>query len=289
MDFLYNLAAGTAFVAPPGADAGADFGGWRSVFAKGEPYGSAARQAVAELSDFHGAFSALGSATPPLLLEAGYADDVTGTLEVLRVYRRLMAAHTGPVAMQLGDVGHFRATNPPATTASLLTAPSFDKLARRMRTLRTRGSHLVTSKGGSAALAFGLTPRLGGSTSCARFRRDRSRAVTAFTWPSRGATLAGSPTVAATIRARGSEGQLAFRLWDLAPGGSERLVVRGAYRVTKSQHGRIQVPLGIGCYRFPPRDRIRLEVLGRDAGFLRPSNGRFSIRLAKVGLALPVR
>ena len=328
IDFLFNLAAQTGYVAPVGADPTADFAGWRAALGRGEPYGAAAQAAVRELADFHSAFSALGPATPPLLLEAGYSDDVTGALEVVRVYRRLMAARSGPVQLQLGDVGHFRATNPPATVRAMnaagdaflesvllasgappargavaafpetcppaasiapLTAPDLDSLATRMLRLRGGAPQTISSKGGSPAVAAAVTPRLGGSSSCSTVKRDRSREVASYSWPADGRLLSGTPVVTATIRATGAEGQLAFRLWDIDRGGMERLVTRAAYRVTKSERGRIHVPVGLSVYRFARGHAIRLEVLGRDPAYLRPSNGRFSVRLSRLSLTLPVR
>lgn len=37
------------------------------------------------------------------------------------------------------------------------------------------------------------------------------------------------------------------------------------------------------------RDSIRVEILGPDAGYLRPSNGAFAVRVARLTLSLPAR
>ena len=328
LDFLVNVASASGFLAPAGADAAADLAGWRATLSRGEPYAAPAQAIARELGDFHSAFTALGATTPPMLLESGYTDDLTGAIEVLRVYRSLLAARTGPVALQLGDVGHARGTNPPSvvramnaagdqflesvllgsgapppngtvaaypmtcpatSVAAPVVAPSADALATHTLHLRGAGAHIVTWRGGSPAVAAAVTPRVGGSTSCTTVTRDRSRQVASYSWPSKGATVFGTPVVSATIKASGAEGQLAFRLWDVARDRTERLIARGAYRVIASQHGRIRLPLGIDLYRFARGHSIRLEVLGRDPGYLRPSNGRFKVRVARVSLSLPLR
>ena len=328
LDFLVNVASATGFLAPIGADPTADLAGWRATLSRGEPYGAPVQAIARELGDFHSAFTALGSATPPMLLEAGYTDDLTGAIEVLRVYRSLLAAHTGPVALQLGDVGHARGTNPAsvvramntggeqflettllgtgpappsgtvsaypltcpaAATATPIVAANVDALATRTLHLRGSATQRVTWRGGSPSVAAVVTPRVGGSTTCTTVPADHSRQVASWSWPTKGVTLAGTPTVSTTIRASGAEGQLAFRLWDVDDRGNERLIARAAYRLVRSQHGRIQVPLGIDVYRFGRGHTIRLEILGRDPGYLRPSNAHFNVRVGRVALSLPLR
>lgn len=104
---------------------------------------------------------------------------------------------------------------------------------------------------------------------------------------SRGYTLLGLPTVTATIDTTGDFGQLDSRLWDVSPGGRQRLISRGAYRLRPNQDGRITFQLQGNGYRFPRGHRPKLELLGKDEPFLRPSNFPFSVRVSGVRVVLP--
>jgi hypothetical protein len=39
----------------------------------------------------------------------------------------------------------------------------------------------------------------------------------------------------------------------------------------------------------PPRNRVKLELVGSDPNFLRTSNGRFSVRVSRLRVVLPTR
>ena len=104
---------------------------------------------------------------------------------------------------------------------------------------------------------------------------------------SRGYTLLGLPTVTARISTTGRFGQLDSRLWDVSPEGRQRLISRGAYRLRDNQSGRIVFQLHGNGWCFAPRHRPKLELLGKDEPFLRPSNGAFAVRVSDVGVALP--
>jgi predicted acyl esterase len=84
-------------------------------------------------------------------------------------------------------------------------------------------------------------------------------------------------------------GQLAARLWDVAPDGTAALVTRGVYRLTANQHGAIAFQLFGGGYRFRAGHTAKLELLGNDAPFVQPSRQRFSVTVDRVRVALPTR
>ena len=65
-------------------------------------------------------------------------------------------------------------------------------------------------------------------------------------------------------------------------------MTRGAYRLTPNQTGTVTFQLFGNGYRFAPGHRVRLELLGRDAPYLRPSNGTFAIAVSNLELRLPV-
>ncbi|HSD78339.1 MAG TPA: CocE/NonD family hydrolase, partial [Solirubrobacteraceae bacterium] len=117
---LYGVAATAGYLAPAGSDPGADLTGWKSLTDAGEPYGARVTAVLQELHRFHGAmgvpFPAVAS---PLLLQAGWTDDLFPVGQALRAYeRQRRAAPRTPLALQVGDLGHARAANHPRDEAS---------------------------------------------------------------------------------------------------------------------------------------------------------------------------
>ena len=96
------------------------------------------------------------------------------------------------------------------------------------------------------------------------------------------------PTVESRIRTRGRGGFLAARLWDVF-GGHQTLVSRGVYRLNDNQRGRIVFQLFGNGWRFAKGHRAKLELLGRDPGYLRTSNFDFSVRFTHTRVELPGR
>ena len=99
--------------------------------------------------------------------------------------------------------------------------------------------------------------------------------------------MLGLPTVHATIATTGVFGEIAARLWDVLPGGEQRLVSRGVYRLEEGQSGQIAFQLHGNGYRFAPGDTVKLQLLGRDAPYYRASNGVFSVEATNVTVTLP--
>jgi predicted acyl esterase len=94
--------------------------------------------------------------------------------------------------------------------------------------------------------------------------------------------------VTARIATTGRFGQLDSRLWDVSPDGKQRLISRGAYRLRDNQSGGIVLQLHGNGWCFEPGHRPKLELLGKDEPFLRPSNGAFDVQVSDVGVALPI-
>jgi predicted acyl esterase len=100
--------------------------------------------------------------------------------------------------------------------------------------------------------------------------------------------MLGLPTVTATIQTVGDFGELDSMLFDVAPDGSERLVTRGAYRLTANQGGRISFQLHGNGYAFPPGHTVKLVLLGADGPYLRPSNDlAFTVQVSDLTASLP--
>src|SRR5205807_3405109 len=82
-------------------------------------------------------------------------------------------------------------------------------------------------------------------------------------------------------------GQIAGRLWDVAPSRSaQTLVARGLLRPTTD--GRYVWQLNANGWRFAAGHVPKLELLGEDPPYARPSNGSFSITVSRLQLRLPV-
>lgn len=150
----------------------------------------------------------------------------------------------------------------------------------------------VTSDGGNQSTANTFDPiaggTLGSTTSCTTVPAEDAQGTAVYQGPtSRGFTMMGLPTVSAHIVTTGQFGQLDSRLWDVAPDGSQTLISRGAYRLFDNERADILFQLHGNAWRFAPGHFPKLELLGRDAPYLRASNGSFSVQVSNVRVELP--
>lgn len=106
-----------------------------------------------------------------------------------------------------------------------------------------------------------------------------------------GYTLMGAPTVVADIDSVGPTSQVAARLLDVAPDGTETLVARALYRpdVNSGTVPSRQVfqlhPIG---WQFAAGHVAKLELLPEDAPYGRVSNGQLPVTVSNLELRLPV-
>ena len=117
---LYALANTAGFVAPLGADPGADLTAWKNRLNQGEPYGADVRAILEQIHAYHGVLGLpIDKGITPLLIQSGWTDDLFPVGQGLRIYDLLrQKSKTAPVALQLGDLGHSRAANHPADLAA---------------------------------------------------------------------------------------------------------------------------------------------------------------------------
>ena len=172
-----------------------------------------------------------------------------------------------------------------------LRAPSFWELARGELRLRSRRAQTIGSAGGDPSVGAAIDPVAGGGDGCVTTAVAAAPGTATYTLRPRGPqTLIGAATIIARLRVSGEappNTQIAARLWDVAPGGgSQTLVARSFYR---PRQGRNVWQLNPAAWTFARGHRARLELLGNDAPFGRPSNGEFEIRAARLQLRLPVR
>lgn len=199
-----------------------------------------------------------------------------------------------------GSAATAAAPRPGAVTAYTQTCPreapadgpfrarSYDRLDRGAVRLAGRGSDTVTSTGGNPATGTAIDPIAGGGDACREVAEETAPGTAVVDGPvSRGFTLLGLPTVTARVDTAGPFGQLDSRLWDVAPDGQQRLVSRGAYRLEDGQDGRVRFQLQGNGYCFPDGHVPKLELLGSDSPFLRPSNGAFTVEVSELEMRLP--
>ncbi|HEX8074000.1 MAG TPA: CocE/NonD family hydrolase [Thermoleophilaceae bacterium] len=147
-----------------------------------------------------------------------------------------------------------------------------------------------TSAGGSSENSNATDPVSPSQGSCRTVSADDDPGAATYRLPAAegaGYTLMGSPTVTAAIGTTGAFPQIDSRLWDVAPDGDQTLVTHGIYRPDASGVQTFQLhPNG---WRFAAGHVPKLELLGRDAPYARPSNGEFTVTASKLRFTLPVR
>lgn len=172
-------------------------------------------------------------------------------------------------------------------------ASSFTRLARGEVRYSAGAPRSVDSIGADPLIGAEIDPVTGGGDPCVTTPTAVQPGTATYLLPparGRGYTLLGAPTISARLELTGAAGvpQLAGRLWDVGPGGgSQTLIARGFYR--PSADGRAVWQLHPNGWRFAPGHRPKLELLGSDPPFGRPSNGLFSVGVSKLALRLPVR
>ena len=312
-------------------DPTADLTSWNARFLAGEPYGPDARAIADEIYEFHQGFGIRGRTPAPLLLQSGWTDDLFPPKESIRVYndsrrrggfaamqfgdlghqrgshkanadryfndrgsdffdRRLMGASGGPDS---GEVSAFTQTCPrPSPADGPFTASSYRRLARGEVRFGAPGTQTVIGAGGNPLTGAAFDPITGGGDVCRDTAQETAPGTAVVEGPvSEGYTLLGLPTVRARVATTGAFGQLDSRLWDVSPDGRQQLISRGAYRLRDFQSDRVTFQLHGNGWCFEPGHRPKLELLGRDAPFLRPSNpppGAFSVSVSDVDVELPI-
>lgn len=146
-----------------------------------------------------------------------------------------------------------------------------------------------TSAGGNPETGRQLDPIAGGGACTTVAASDAPNSAT-YRLPAaeKDFLMIGRPTVNAKVATIGPHGQIAARLWDVGPDGRQTLVTRGVYRLYDNQQGQIVFQLNGNGYRFAKGHVPKLELLGRDAPYLRPSNGEFTVTVSDLSVELPV-
>jgi predicted acyl esterase len=179
-----------------------------------------------------------------------------------------------------------------AAPSGPFTAASWPQIHPGAVVFGSGAAQTVSSDGGNQSTASTYDPiaggTLAGTNSCTQVATEDASGTAVYTGPaSRGFTMLGLPTVAAHVAVSGQFGQLDSRLWDVGPDGKQTLISRGIYRLRDNQNGNLVLQLHGNGWRFPVGHKPKLELLGRDAAYARPSNGSFSIQITNVRVELP--
>lgn len=327
LDGLYTLGVIGGFYEPPGGPFNADITTWKMLSDRGEPERQDALRVGSELTAFH-SWMGLSGASAALIVQNGWTDDLFPAPEALRVYRTFRAAPGARLSLQLGDLGHQRGSNDPAMTAAMTaqansffdfylkgqgraprhgsvlaytqTCPGYAPMARfraenwerlhpQSVAMRHLGTLRMSSRGGDPATGAAVDPIAGGGKACATVPAQRASGTATIQRRFRKPfTLLGMPTVESRIRTKGRGGLIAARLWDVHR-GQQLLVSRGVYRLRDNQRGRIVFQLFGNGWKFLKGHTAKLELLGSDPNYLRTSNFKFSVRLARTRVELPGR
>jgi hypothetical protein len=97
----------------------------------------------------------------------------------------------------------------------------------------------------------------------------------------------GSPTVIADLVVAGQFAEVAPRLWDVAPDGSQSLVAQGLYRPRDDGQNPQVFQLHANGWHFAAGHVAKLELLGQSAPYGRASNGSFHVTVSNLELRLP--
>jgi predicted acyl esterase len=282
---------------------------------------------IDEITAHHSSYYIDHSQPPaPLLIQSGWNDDLFPVEEAIRFYNRTRTQFPGdPISLYLMDDGHMRSQNKPADVAAFEARLDtwFDHYLKGVGAAPSPGAEALTTTCGGpsegpyraaswrelspgeirldAATAQTITPGSGdpstgaafdpisGGGACATASGADQTGVANYRLPpapAAGFTLLGSPTVVADI-ASSPDSELAARLVDVAPAGTESLVARGLLRPGSGGKGTV-FQLHPQGYRFAPGHVAKLELLPSDAPYARPSNIQAPITVSNLQLRLPV-
>ena len=202
------------------------------------------------------------------------------------VSKRSLTASGGPAP---GSVTAYTQTCPAsAPDGGPYNAPSYQQLHTGTIQFGSGAPQQVTANG-DPATSSQFDPIAGTSDACKTISSSTAPGTATYTHrTTSGFTMLGLPTVTATIQTVGDFGELDSMLFDVAPNGSERLISRGAYRLTNNQSGQITFQLHGNGYAFEPGHTVKLVLLGNDAPYLRASNNAaFNVQVSNVTVKLP--
>lgn len=183
-----------------------------------------------------------------------------------------------------------------APAGETFEADTWGELARGEIRLRDPFRSKIRANSGDPEVARIFDP-VSGDGSCAESPATGEPGTVEYVLgpvPRRGYTLLGSPTLVGRFEFRGATSQVAARLLDVAPDGSERLVARGLWRPVSSERRKQVFQLHPNGWEFEPGHVPVFQLLAKDAGggefdsYGRPSNNQRTVAVSNVRITLPV-
>lgn len=199
---------------------------------------------------------------------------------------RLMHDGSGPAP---GSVATFTQTCPKSKPdGGPFRAATWAALQQPGVAFGSDGKKTFTSAGGDPNVAKEFDPIAGTTDSCkAIAETDEPNDATYRYRFGSPMTMMGLPTIRAHIQTTGNFGQIAARLWDITPGGNQRLISRGVYSLRNDQTGQIKFQLHGNGWRFQKGDVAELQLLGRDTPYYQVGNAPFSVSVSDLRVGLP--
>ena len=180
-----------------------------------------------------------------------------------------------------------------ASTFAALHPGEVDYSSRPAQTIVSAAGNLKVSATFDPVVAAELSSENGLSWDCQTATARPENGIATYRLPAvtgSGYTLLGAPIVTADLNVTGEFAYIAARLVDVDPmTNTETLVARSVYRIDpNAPDGRQAIVLHEGAWHFAAGHIPELELLGKDAPYLRPSNGTFTVTVSNLQLRLPV-
>lgn len=266
----------------------------------------------------------------PIFTLQGVTDPLFPAIQSTQEIRKLTAADPNyPVWAFFGDIGHSYADNPHATwvaangeanrwlgqvlthrpvtepritattvacesgqSVATYTAPGLAALATGIWTLRGTGAQPTTSLAAGGPESVAVDPIV--NSGCRTISTQTDPGVAAWTFrPPAGpaAVLLGAPVVHVAVTPVGAGEELAARLWDVAPGGTQTLITRSIYRITTAPGTTqtIAFELWPTAWQLLPGHQLKLELTQGDSPTWRVDNLASALLLGPPTLTVPVR
>jgi hypothetical protein len=170
------------------------------------------------------------------------------------------------------------------------TSDAWHELHPGAVTFATSEPQAFDEAGGDPAVATVVAPL--GFGSCRSVPAAEDPGAATYVLPAaRGAgyTLLGAPTVVADLVVTGAEyAQVAARLWDVTPDGTQTLVSQGFYRPRSDNLNPQAFQLPPNGWHFAAGHAPKLELLGQSVPAGRASAGPFTVTVTTLELRLPV-
>jgi predicted acyl esterase len=175
-------------------------------------------------------------------------------------------------------------------------AANWARLAPGEVRLTSDEAKTIEPNAGDSAVSAEFNP-VGGGGACASASGADIPGAATYRFdpaPAGGYTLMGSPTVIADFTLPGDTSQVAARLLDVAPDGTEQLVARGLWRPQSGGPSRQVFQAHPNGWTFAEGHVAKLELLPSDsnAGLVgaygRPSDGQQAVTVADLELRLPL-